>query len=196
MLMTIKLINLYVYTKTTSFCYVIKKIKMKQRRFISSRDKTTSFHQPSFHKKRSLFIVLVCRRGEGETGPPHRQPLVWIEELTLFRSKRRRPITGDLVRQASGVDAKEKATAICEATLRHTATATTTEVGFPPLLYLASNRLLRFPSDYPNLDMDVVSGFALFIEICFSCWDFKMVHGCTCNVRPFFVLENIFPVLV
>ena len=85
---------------------------------------------------------------------------------------------------------------ICEATLWHaaTATATKTEVGFPPLLYLASNRFLRFPSDYPNLDMDVVSDFTLFIEICFSCWDFKMVHGCACNVRPFSVLENIFPV--
>ena len=33
--------------KTTSFCYVFKKKKkMKQRRFISSRDKTTSFRQP------------------------------------------------------------------------------------------------------------------------------------------------------
>ena len=69
------------------------------------------------------------------------------------------------------------ATVICEATLRHVATATATEVGFPTLLYLALNRFLRFPSDDPNLDMEVVSGFALFIEICFSCWDFKMVHG-------------------
>ena len=72
-------------------------------------------------------------------------------------------------------------TAIYEATLQHVATATTmataTEVGFPPLLYLTSNRFLRFPLDYPNLDMDVVFGFALFIEICFSCWDFKIVTG-------------------
>ena len=86
------------------------------------------------------------------------------------------------------------AMAIYQATLRHAATATSIEVGFPSLLYLASNHFLIFPSDYPNLDMDVVSGFALFIEICFSCWDFKMVHGCACNVRQFSVLENIFSV--
>ena len=69
-------------------------------------------------------------------------------------------MTGDLDRQASGVDAdggRRTATAICEATLRHAAMATATEVGFPPLLYLASNRFLRFPSDYPNLDMEIVS---------------------------------------
>ena len=44
------------------------------------------------------------------------------------------------------------------------ATATTTEVGFPPLLYLASNRFLRFPSDYPNLDMEIVSVFLYLLK--------------------------------
>ena len=64
-------------------------------------------------------------------------------------------VTRDLDRQASGVDADGGRCTIYEATLRHTATATATatEVGFPPLLYLALNRFLRFPSDYPNLDM-------------------------------------------
>ena len=31
----------------------------------------------------------------------------------------------------------------------------------------ASNPFLRFPSNYPNLDMEIVSGFALFIETLF-----------------------------
>ena len=76
-------------------------------------------------------------------------------------------MTGDLDRQASCVDAdggRRTATTICEATLWHvaTATATATEVGFPPLLYLASNRFLRFPSDYPNLDMESFPFFCIY----------------------------------
>ena len=54
--------------------------------------------------------------------------------------------------------------AICEATLWHAATATGTEVGFPPLLYLALNRFLKFPSDYPNLDMEIVFVFPYLLK--------------------------------
>ena len=72
--------------------------------------------------------------------------------------------------------------AICEATLRHAATATTTKVGFPPLLLFFESfleiSLRSAKSRYGNRFRS-----SLFIEICFSCWDFKMVHGCVCNVR-------------
>ena len=78
-------------------------------------------------------------------------------------------MTGDLDRQASGVDAdgeQQTATAICEATLWHVdmETTTTIEVGFPALLYLASNRFLRFTSDYPNLDMEIVFVFLYLLK--------------------------------
>ena len=69
-----------------------------------------------------------------------------------------------------------------KATLRHAATTTTTEVGFPPLHPFFESFLeisLRYAkSQYGNHFRS-----SLFIEICFSCWDFKMVHECACNVR-------------
>ena len=76
---------------------------------------------------------------------------------------------GDLDRQASSVDAdggQRTTMAIYPATLRYAETATKTaiEVAFPPLLYLASNRFLRFPSDYPNLDMEIVSIFLYLLK--------------------------------
>ena len=89
---------------------------------------------------------------------------------------------GDLDRQASGGPAdggRRTVTAICEATLRHIAMAT--EVGFPPL-FRSSNRFLRFPSDLQNLDMEIVSD-TLYLLMLMRVWDFKMVHGCACNVR-------------
>ena len=105
-------------------------------------------------------------------------------------------MTGGLDRQESGVDANggrrtTTAMAICEATLRHATMETTTEVGFPPLLPFFESFLeisLRFAkSRYGNRFR-----FSLFIEICFSCWGFKMVHGCACNVRGISVMENAF----
>ena len=53
------------------------------------------------------------------------------------------------------------ATASCEATLRQVATATaaTTEVGFPPNFFPSTNRFLRFPSNLQNGCMKIVLGF-------------------------------------
>ena len=103
-------------------------------------------------------------------------------------------MTRDLDRKACGVDADsgwQTATVICEATLRHAATAT--EVGFPPLLLFFESfleiSLRSTKSRYGNR-----FSFSLFIETCFSCWDFKIVHGCACNVRGISVLKNAFPV--
>ena len=104
-------------------------------------------------------------------------------------------MTVDLDRQASGGPTNGGrlwVTAICVRTLRHAATGTTTEVGFPHLLPFFESFLeislrsakSRFQNRFRSL---------LFIEICFSCWDFKMVHGCACNVRGISVLENAFP---
>ena len=78
-------------------------------------------------------------------------------------------MTGDLDRQASGVDTdggRRTTMAIYAATLRYaeTATATAIEVAFPPLLNLASYRFLRFPSDYLNLDMEIVSVFLYLMK--------------------------------
>ena len=83
---------------------------MKRRRFISSRSKTTSFHQPSFPKiKVSVCRPILQRGGEGRGGGEDRaaSPAAvawWIGELTRFRSYRRRPVTPYLDRQARSVD--------------------------------------------------------------------------------------------
>ena len=77
--------------KTTSFCpkrcrfaiYLKNKIKKKQRRFISSRDKTTSFHHAVCLKTTSpVRRSSLQRAGEGGGGRQGRRPLVGIEDLT------------------------------------------------------------------------------------------------------------------
>ena len=50
------------------------------------------------------------------------------------------------------------------------------------IFFRFSNRFLRFPSDLQNLDMEIVSD-TLYLLMLLSCMDFKMVHGCACNVR-------------
>ena len=105
-------------------------------------------------------------------------------------------MTVDLDRQASGGpadDGRRTATAICVRTLRHTTTATTTEVSFPPLLPFFES-FLEISLRYAKSRFQNRFRSSLFIEICFSCWDFKMVHGSACNVRGISVLENAFPV--
>ena len=75
--------------KTTPFCpkrrrfviYLKNKIKKKQCHFISSRDKTTSFHHAACPKTTSLVCCSSLHGGEEDRAAGHR-PLVGIEDLT------------------------------------------------------------------------------------------------------------------
>ena len=92
-------------------------------------------------------------------------------------------MTGDLDRQASGGPAdggRRTVTAICEATLRHVAMATATEVGFPPLLLFFESfleiSLRSAKSRYGNrfrytIFIDVVEGlgFQNGSRVCLQC---------------------------
>ena len=116
-----------------------------------------------------------------------------MEELRLFRSKRRRPVTAVLVRQASGVDAdggRRSAKPPCGTLRRRRRRHLRCWLSSSSIL--ASICFLRFPSDYPNLVLDVVSGCAHIYWNLIQLLGFKMVHGCACNVRPFYVPEKIF----
>ena len=88
-----------------------------------------------------------------------------MEELRLFQGKRRRSATAVLVRQASDVDAdggrrrrrrsmKPPCGMLRRRRRRHL------RCWLSSSFILASISFLRFPSDYPNLVLDVVSDYA------------------------------------
>ena len=110
----------------TSFCYLFKiKNKKERSRFISFKDKTTSFHNAACLKTiSSLFVVPFCRGGGGgggggerKRGPPVGGPLVASEISLDVGGSGGGPVTVFLDRQAGGgtVDGgRRRATATTE----------------------------------------------------------------------------------
>ena len=83
-------------------------------------------------------------------------------------------MTGDLDRQASGVDAdRGQRTTICEATLRHATTATTTESGLSSSSIFSFESFLEISLRLPKSRYGNRFRFSLFIEICFGLFGFQ-----------------------